>query len=333
MIRCHGLVALHPAGREVAIALEPLAETKDFLPYLDAVEKSGVRTRRVMYAHILVMVFLLCGFRDHNWPSWPELRVRAAVQAHYCLSYVQDKLDVRNVDVLHRCKIILRHHSNNTLFSTKTLKFIFEGNAKKSEDNEPPPPKQAVTDNLQDRIQLLSRVQVQSRAFQLPLFGAVIDGNDLWTVSGFLSTTLLLVLLAHMRRELQNLIIAHQFCPNNHCKNLLVMSHIFANPVDTEKANQLPLKSLVNHALRQTMFAVMYFLPSVIHILIVYSDIFQEDSYEWSTVTIGSTLTWIEIISKSAFGVILVVLGWRCYNYGRRIDEHVNQIDLEIKES
>ena len=156
--------------------LEPVG---DFQPYLDAVVKSGERTRSIIYVTLLVTFFVACGLRNFDFPDWDELRLNNMEQNYHCI------LTANPTDK--DCAKLFAD------FSHQGLDFVLPGAPNTTPTQAPGAPNDFARRLYEDRISELMKSDVHANALQIPLFGVAIDGNDLWLVSGILMSILLLI--------------------------------------------------------------------------------------------------------------------------------------------
>src|SRR5215469_770984 len=261
-------------------------ETEEFEPYLDAVARSGERTRLVMYVLLLVLFFVGCGIRDFDWPSWDEQRLHVMLDNYGCVTGAAPAGG--------DCAQLLADYADQGLiFGTPRGGDPATGNLQRD----------LALKVYERRIIELMKKDLRGYALEIPLFGVYLDGNDLWLVSGVLMSLLLLILTAHIEREFANYEKAARACPNDSCRDLLVMAQIFALPGERHKR--------MSRTWRAT-FIALYSVPALLNLYVIRSD-FSERNYAFNLRMIGSGWVHLEYALRIVTVLSVAYLCYRCY--------------------
>lgn len=262
------------------------SEYDEFEPYLDAVTRSGERTRLVMYVVLLVLFFVGCGVRDFDWPSWDEQRLHVMLDNYGCVTGTAPPASA--------CARLLADYADQGLdFTTPKGGDPAAGNVQRD----------LALKVYERRVIELMKKDLRGYALEIPLFGVYLDGNDLWLVSGVLMSLLLLILTAHIEREFVNYEKAARACPNDACRDLLVMAQIFALPGERRKGTSLAWRST---------FAALYSLPALLNLYVIRSD-FSARNYAFNVRMIGSDWVRLEYALRILTVLSVAYLCYRCY--------------------
>jgi hypothetical protein len=271
-------------------------ESEEFEPYLDAVTRSGERTRLVMYVVLLVLFFVGCGIRDFDWPSWDEQRLHVMLDNYGCVT--------GSVPADSACAHLLADYADQGLdFGTPVGGDPAAGNLQRD----------LALKVYERRIIELMKKDLRGYALEIPLFGVYLDGNDLWLVSGVLMSLLLLILTAHIEREFANYEKAAKACPNNSCRDLLVMAQIFALPGERRKRMSWTWRST---------FIALYSLPALFNLYVVRSD-FTERNYAFNVRMIGPDWVHLEYALRAVTVLSVAYLCYRCYRTSAELQAFV----------
>jgi len=273
--------------------------TEEFEPYIEAVVRSGDRTRIILYVTLLVLFFVGCGIRDFAWPSWDEQRLRVMLENYGCVTGSLPHSD--------DCAGLLADYADQGLiFGPAPGGDPAAGNAQRN----------LALDVYQRRIIELMKKDLRGYALEIPLFGVYLDGNDLWLVSGALVSLLLLILFAHLERELVNYEKAAAACPNDSCRDLLVMAQIFALPGEKPSAS-LPARRL--------FFAAIYFLPAILNLYVVRNDL-SERNFAFNLRMIGPGWVHIEYALRIVTVVTVAYLCYRCWRMSAELQDFIAKL-------
>jgi len=260
--------------------------TEEFELYLDAVTRSGERTRIIFYVILLVMFFVGCGIRDFAWPSWDEQRLRVMLENYGCVTGAAPATG----DCTH---LLADYADQGLVFSAAPGGDAAAATAQR----------ELALKVYERRIIELMKKDLRGYALEIPLFGVYLDGNDLWLVSGVLMALLLVILIAHIERELANYEKAADACPNRSCRELLVMAQIFAMPGERPGRESLTVR---------IAFGVLYALPAVLNLYVIKND-FTARNYAFNVRMIGQGWVDVEYALRVASVVLVAWLCWRCY--------------------
>lgn len=271
-------------------------ESEEFEPYLDAVTRSGERTRLVMYVVLLVLFFVGCGIRDFDWPSWDEQRLHVMLYNYGCVT--------GSVPADSACAHLLADYADQGLdFGTPVGGDPAAGNLQRD----------LALKVYERRIIELMKKDLRGYALEIPLFGVYLDGNDLWLVSGVLMSLLLLILTAHIEREFANYEKAAKACPNDSCRDLLVMAQIFALPGERRQRMSWTWR---------TTFIALYSLPALLNLYVVRSD-FTERNYAFNVRMIGPDWVHLEYALRVVTVLSVAYLCYRCYRTSAELQAFV----------
>jgi hypothetical protein len=90
------------------MAQQPLDAVGSFRPYLDAVIRSGQRTRGVVYVTLLILFFTACGIRNEVYPAWDFLRLGLMQNLYHCVIDQHSSNDCEDVKVYEKPKCSTR---------------------------------------------------------------------------------------------------------------------------------------------------------------------------------------------------------------------------------
>jgi hypothetical protein len=278
--------------------------TEEFEPYIDAVVRSGERTRIIIYVTLLVLFFVGCGIRDFAWPSWDEQRLRVMLDNSGCVTGTGPHTD--------DCTRLLADYADQGLiFGTPP------GDKAATAAKTPEGVQRDLALKVYERrvIELMKK-DLRGYSLEIPLFGVYLDGNDLWLVSGVLVALLLLILAAHIERELVNYEKAADACPNNACRDLLVMAQIFALP------GEKPGRFAVMHRL---FFAALYFLPAVLNLYVIRND-FTARNYAFNVRMIGANWVHVEYVLRVLSVLAVTYLCYRCWRMSTELQGFIGRL-------
>src|SRR5262249_26454222 len=275
----------------------PLEPVGEFQPYLDVLSKSGERTRAVTYVMLIVLFFTACGIRNEVYPNWDAVRLQRMQETYHC---------IHGEPRTKRCDSFIRlYEKQGVLLSTSEF-----SNATSQDDSS-----KFRRELFQDRIKDEMKNRLNSYKLNIQIFGVIVDTNDLWLITGVLTAVVLWILAAHMQRHLLNLRMAKKVCPNNTCRDLLIMNQILTIPMSDKKR----LSEHVRHA----MLIALYWLPAVFGLAVIIDDIYNfTDGYYLLTSWQG---TWVE---HAARVISVLVVAYQCY----RCQVSSNAIDKLIVE-
>ena len=278
--------------------------TEEFQPYIEAVVRSGDRTRIILYVTLLVLFFIGCGIRDFAWPSWDEQRLRVMLENYGCVTGTGPHSD--------DCAGLLADYADQGLIFGTPGDTIAPGAAKTTADAQ----RELALDVYQRRIIELMKKDLHGYALEIPLFGVYLDGNDLWLVSGVLVSVLLLILFAHLERELVNYEKAAAACPNDGCRDLLVMAQIFALPGEKPSASS---------PARRLFFIAIYFLPAILNLYVIRNDL-SERNFAFNLRMIGPGWVHIEYALRIVTVVTVTYLCYRCWRMSGELQDFIARL-------
>jgi len=198
-------------------------EIQRFMPFLDAVRTSGDNARRIIYVSLSILALTFFAVRNTTAPEWALTRYKVMLEASKCwLDWSENhqrKIFEKEEEKEKRCEQLLDIYKDLYFFAPakdypdRKMFQISNG------------------DNLDDeifkkRILRLMEHEVDHKIFSVPIFGASIDENDIWIVSGPAMLFMLILLHYYMTRDLKNLEQAQAECPNKYARDLLLMSHM-----------------------------------------------------------------------------------------------------------
>jgi hypothetical protein len=161
----------------------------------------------------------------------------------------------------------------------------------------------------------LVKSRLAAYKLHIPVFGDFLDVNDFWLISGLLIPFLLLILVAHLERQLANYRKAEAVCPNNTCRDLLIMSQVFVLPRE-DKARSIRVTQRI-------LLITICFMPAILNLIIVWFDFTLNKGY---FLLLGSTGTYIEFALRVISLFAVTYLGYRCYFTAHALEALVSKI-------
>jgi hypothetical protein len=243
-----------------------MSEHLDFKLYLDAATQSVTRTRNSIYLLLTVFVAVLAVYVNTTVLDWSGKRVQRMRRAYECVTKPNLPAD--------QCKDAMRYAGDLGLPTDQSVD----------------------TDLYKEYRNAMIRRRTDLRTIQLPLFGAVLDLNDLGLLSAILFVILLMILRANLYHELDSLesarekVEAFKSAGNDdlyqESNEMLTRVQVLASP---RKDNQ---------GYRWSAMVVMT-VPIFLHVMIVRRD--------WATLT-----TAYDLIGSKAAKILwaIEVLGW-----------------------
>jgi hypothetical protein len=260
--------------------------TEEFEPYLESVTRSGERTRTIIYVTLLVLFFIGCGIRDFDWPSWDEQRLHIMLDNFGCVAGTGPA----SAD----CDRLLADYANQGLdFAAPAGVNPSDGKSQRD----------LALHVYERRVIELMKKDLRGYSLEIPLFGVYLDGNDLWLVSGGLMSLLLLILAAHIERELANYEKAAAACLNKTCHDNLVMAQVFVLPGERSGRSAFT---------RHAFYIVFFTLPVLLNLYVIRSDL-SARNYAFNLRMIGPFWVHVEYALRFATVAIVAYLCWRCY--------------------
>jgi hypothetical protein len=191
---------------------------RDFQPYLDAVIRSGDRTRTVWYVLVLILVAVFFGEWNTRPDSVSTTRFVRMMDALVCL-YDQSWAKGHSAsceDGLRYAQV--RHHFAEAL--------VADGGPNEETKTE-------LKKELEKKVEHLMRRELEAHVLTVPILGVTIDGNDLWRVSTFIIIFMLRILRASLSRELNNTRRASIRAGDDRTKRgLVIMAQLFSQTPD-----------------------------------------------------------------------------------------------------
>lgn len=272
-----------------------------FQPYLDSVIRSGERTRSVWYLLVLILIAGCFGVWNTRESNPPETRVARFMDALICLS-----ADIGTISNLFD-KSSAKPDCNTAVDYAQKRHFFTDAIY---HSNSPPddPARTKILQELQKRTEQLLQRELDAHVISVPILGISIDGNDLWLLLSVIVIFLLRVLWACLERELDNLIRAANQVTNIRQKELIVMSQLFAVPMN-----------------KWHPFPVLLFLPLVANIYDLYTDYISfdvaKDLYH---------LNWFNLQEgiKLSLLIIVAILCYACYRSMKNIESTLASLDV-----
>ena len=169
-------------------------------------------------------------------------------------------------------------------------------------------------ENFKTRLVETVKDEVNQVSFSIPAFGPALDGNDLWIVSGPITIIVFLVFLAHLEKEVDVLQLAQRYCRSNRDRDLLLSAQVLS---------AMKSKTKIGRAIRHTVFATCYFIPSALNFLAV-EDYVASFSKVVLPLINNPIQAYIELVLACASVFALLYVSWRCYGYGRSIEKIVD---------
>ena len=184
-----------------------------FKPYLEAVSKSGDRTRTFIYVMILVNFCILAAILNSIGPDWNDLRLEKLKIALACSPSSTDSECTHALDYAAQRGFEPSAKDKNTLPMAETTRLL----------------KLAIDDYIQKSI--------DENSFHIPVFSVPLDVNDLWTLSGLLNCYLMFVLVICLDREHDDLKLAVKNSKSSKHLELILSTQMFGRSSDGKIAS------------------------------------------------------------------------------------------------
>jgi hypothetical protein len=270
-----------------------MGDEPSFQPYLDAVIKSGDRTRNVWYILVLVLIAVFIGEWNTRPGSVSTTRFVRMIDALVCVNdknWNPKQYGPLCQEALEYAKI--RHHFPQALTDS-------DGPNKEA--------KTELTKELEKRVEDLMRRELDTHVVTVPILGVSIDGNDLWLVSSFVIIFMLRILRACLNREFDNLRRAAIRATDHVKRELLIMSQLFALPADR----------------RHPQFFLL-FLPIALYAFELFNT--------YLTIEVGDILQGpldnkLQFISQNLLLLPICYFCWRCFLAARAIEKLLRQME------
>lgn len=266
---------------------------QEFQPYLDAVIKSGERTRTVLYIFVLILVgvfFAGWNTRPGNITTWRFERMLDVLVCQF------DNYDAKICG--DAAEYAERRHFPISRYRTAVKDSGSAWNAK-----------QEVVKELEKRTEDLMRRELDVHVITLPILGITIDSNDTWIISNFVLLFLLVVLRASINRELDNLRRAARYARDAIKRELLIMAQLFASSRDRRR----PLFFLLFLPVAMSAFNIANLFTS-----------------EWIAISRIEDTLWENIVQDLLQGlsfIAIAILCWQSFRAAVQIDDLVTQLE------
>lgn len=259
-----------------------MEEHLDFKLYLDAATQSVTRTRNSIYLLLTVFVAVLAVYINTTVLDWSGKRVQRMRQAYECIS---------NPDLTRdKCHDAMRYADDLHL----PPQYSPEGKLVDEEYRK---------DLYKEYRNALIRRRTDLRTIQLPLFGAVLDLNDLGILSALLFVILLVILRTNLYHEFSTLESARKRAEifgqegrtslHNESTDMLESVQVLASP------------KRHNRGYRWSAMVVMS-LPIILHVFIV--------KHDWATLETAYDLVGKKdarfLLAAEALGLIAMLWFW-----------------------
>ena len=253
----------------------------DFKLYLDAATQSVTRTRNNIYLLLTLFVAIFAVYINTTVLDWSGARVQKMRAAYECISDPESVSDP------------------SKLMKPKCLGAMSYAN----ELGLPQDPSPQAAELYKEYRDALIRRRTDLRTIQLPLFGAVLDLNDLGILSAVLFVILLVILRTNLYHEFDSLKNAQRKAEEFRQEGA---SALYAESNEILSSVQVlasPRKD--NRGFRWSAMVVMS-LPIVLHALILWHDI---DTRKIAVLLVGGSKS-RPLLLIEAIGLVLLCLLW-----------------------
>lgn len=269
---------------------------QDFKPYLEAVIVASQRARSILYILVIALIAIFAAYRNTAHPAWLDLRLQQFQMAYNCM---QNGITTTEcINAVNYTKGFMYQSPTDLPVSKSSEKYKIETDFLKG-------PSYLCNQSEERRellyqIDMLMKQRTENLSISFPILGVVMDMNDLGWISGITLLSLLYILLLALTREEDNLNRAKLRAEQSGDKGnleLLLMAPIFSAPPKAKTG-------------ASKVFYLFFAVPSVLHFLIIYTDIFIPKSREVGLVLLGPVLFWLQMILELAFflGIIWLSL-------------------------
>jgi hypothetical protein len=263
--------------------------TDDFKPYLDAVIKSGDRTRNFIYVMVLINFCVLAATLNGVAPNWDDTRLATLDIALNCL--ISKSTDSACANALEYANI--------------------RGFDNLAPDN--PTDKEAER-QLRVRIDRYQQRTVEENSFNIPLFNVPLDVDDLWILSGLLNCYVMFFVVACLDREHGDLVLAATRAKENTDIELLIASQLLTDPAD--QLWRIPLGQIFKSSI--------VIAPSLFHLVVCYKFV---RAYRVLYDLIGVASAWMVLTLCMVTLLVLLRFSWRAVRKARQIDRIVTELE------
>lgn len=164
-------------------------------------------------------------------------------------------------------------------------------------------------------------VKARTVLMALPIFGITLHKNDAWVVTGIFGLTAMLLLREFMKRELENINTSASLCPTSRYRDLIIGCQIFALPATWPNGGH-------SWFTRQAVFTFMYFIPFILHVIILGSDSLTTHQFDIVSLYLGPVGAGFLFFFEILTAVFLAILGWKCNSIGMSIDQKINDLSM-----
>jgi hypothetical protein len=270
--------------------------TEDFKPYLDAVIKSGDRTRNFIYVMVLINFCVLAATLNGVAPNWDDTRLDTLDIALNCS--ISKRTDGACATALEYANTRGFHNlidQSDSLTNQETVR------------------------QLRVRIDRYQQRDVDENSFNIPLFNVPLDVNDLWILSGLLNCYVMFFVVACLDREHEDLVLATARAKENKDLELLMASQILAKSVD--QLWRIPLDKIFKLSI--------VIAPSLFHIIVCYK-FFR--AYRVLYDLIGMASAWTILTLCTVTLLVLLRFSWRAVRKARQIDRTVTVLEAKCED-
>jgi len=181
-------------------------------------------------------------------------------------------------------------------------------------------------------LQEVAKNEYDNLFIGISLIGARFDANDFWLVGGVLMCIVFQIFSQHLDRELKALQTADAVCPNNRCRELIVMAVVFTAGRTSSKDLQRPgsdedrpPEQMRNSRLQAAFLRLLMFLPPVLNTMDFFSDL-QSNSITLMAQYNGPIHMYVEYAIQGIFvGALWWICIW-CYQLVKRLQTQVGHI-------
>ncbi|MBV8753112.1 MAG: hypothetical protein JO328_09645 [Hyphomicrobiales bacterium] len=291
------------------ISPPPATDAPTGAMYISAVAAAGDRSLRVIYFIVILAILTFTSIKNNYVPGWMTVRAQSQQELYKCLK----TNDINSSD----CNDLKPRLKESGYYDEKTknydiIEFAKSGYwtlAGKFGSAEFPDKNRFIIDQIKKRATLYANKVVDAFTITIPLFGASIDINDLWLISGLMMVFLLYLLRASLEQEYRNILYVKDH--KKYFMDLIIMTQILS-----------VLSFKLSPRFRRLEY-VIWLTPTFLYVCLLYSD--------WSTLSAGEVLVgWYgQLYSTLPEFLVVVMVGYfniRCFRSHEKIRDLIGPI-------
>jgi len=277
---------------------------ENFKPYLEAVIKSGDRTRTFIYVMILINFCILTVVLNSIAPDWNDVRLNRLETVLACSdSSTKDE----------ECQSALDY----------AMQRGFDLSSKNTSAKAPNAlPTSETMSQLRVAINYYIQKSIDENSFHIPIFNVQLDVNDLWVLSGILNCYLMFLLVTCFDREYDDLKLALKKISSSEDAELILSTQMFGKPSN----------GITARVINNTFKLSVIFGPFLVHSRVVWR-CFSSSGFRIYNDLAGRTTAILILVFCGSSLIILLYLGGRALKTAIEIEHLVAAVENKLQTS